>query len=140
MAPEVVDHDVDIGGGPAESLGDRVGIPFEQYGTGGAECGQVSQSVGTAPGGDNLVCAEQFRDLDGHLAGVTGGTEDEDILSGPELHPLAQRDPGGHGRVHGGGDRDGVAAGGQDDAAADVDDGLFSHRAHRGIREDEVAQ
>jgi len=91
LAPEVVDHDVDIGGGLAESLGDGVGVPSEQHGVGGAECGQASQTFSAAPGGDDLVC-------------VTGGTEDEDILSGLELHPLAQRDPGGHGRVHGGGD------------------------------------
>jgi len=63
-------------------------------------CGQASQTFSAAPGGDDLVCAEQLC----HLAGVTGGTEDEDILSGLELHPLAQRDPGGHGRVHGGDD------------------------------------
>jgi hypothetical protein len=47
---------------------------------------------------------------------------------------------GRHGRVHGRSDRDGVAVLGQDDAAPGVDDGLFSHRAHRGVREDEVAQ
>jgi hypothetical protein len=31
------------------------------------------------------ACAEQFRDLDGHLAGVAGGTEDEDVLPGVPL-------------------------------------------------------
>ena len=155
FAPEVVDHDVGVGGGLAEPLGDAGGVPVErpggerpggerpgveQHGAGGAEGGQASQPAGVAPGRDDLVRAETPGDLDGHLAGVPGGPEDENVLPGLERHPLAQRDPGGHGRVHGRGDRDGVGVLGQDDAAAGVDDGLLGHRAQPRVREDEVAQ
>ena len=40
LAPEVVDHDVDIGGGLAESPGDRVGVPVERHGAGGTDAGR----------------------------------------------------------------------------------------------------
>ena len=105
FAPEVVDHDVDLGGGLAEPAGDAVSVPVEQHGSGGAQSGQAGQPAGVAPGRDDLIRAEMPGDLDGHLAGVPGGPEDEHVLPGPERHPLAQRDPGGHGRVHGRGDQ-----------------------------------
>jgi hypothetical protein len=140
FAPEVVDHHVDLGGGLAEPAGDAVRVPVQQHGAGGAEGGQASQPAGVAPGRDDLAGAEALRDLDGQLAGVPGGPEDEDVLPSPERHPLAQRDPGGHGRVHGRGDRDGVGVPGQDDAAPGADDGLLGHRAHARVREDEVTE
>jgi hypothetical protein len=56
-------------------------------GVGGAERGQAGQSVGVAPRGDDLVRAEQLRDVDRHPAGVAGGTEDEHVLPGLELDP-----------------------------------------------------
>jgi hypothetical protein len=93
-----------------------------------------------AGGRDDLARAEALRDLDGHLTGTAGGAEDEHVLAGLEGHPLAQRHPRRHGRVHRRGYRDGIGALGQHDAAAGVDDGLLGHRAHGGVRQDEIAQ
>jgi hypothetical protein len=59
---------------------------------------------------------------------------------GPERHPLTQRDPGRHGRVHRRGHHDRIDGAGQHQAAPDVDDRLLGHRAHRGVWQDEVPQ
>jgi len=140
LAPQVVDHNVDIGGEPSETVGTPVGVAVHQDRGGGAQRGQRGQPVGSAASGDDLARAEQFRDLNRHLAGVTGGPEDQHVLAGLEVHSLAQRDPRRHRRVHRRGNHDGIDGVSQHDAAPDVDDRLLGHRAHRRVRQDEVTQ
>ena len=99
LAPDVVDDDVDVG---------RRGELVERAGLVGAEGGQCGEPCRVAAGGDHLRGAEQLGDLDRHPAGVAGGAEDQHALPGGEVDAAAQRDPGGHHRVHRGRDLDRV--------------------------------
>ncbi len=79
-------------------------------------------------------------DLHGQLPGAAGRADDQDGRAGLQVRSAAQRDPGGHRRVHRRGDRDRVGADRQGDRAAAVDGGLLRHRAERGVVGDEVDQ
>lgn len=86
-----------------------------------------------------MTGAELLGDLHGQAARAAGGAEDQHGLAGREVDAPAQGQPRGHDGVHRRGDQDGVGAVGQHDAAALVDDGLFGHRAYRGVGQYEVA-
>jgi hypothetical protein len=135
-APEVVDDDVDVGGGFAEHV---VGVLAGQRdGDVGTEVAHRGEPFGVSAGGDHVARAEVLGYLDGHLTGVAGRAEDEHALPGSDGDPRAQRDPGGHRGVHRGGGRRDVTVGRQHDAATAVDDGALGHRSERGVRQDEV--
>ena len=61
-APEVVDDDVDVGGGLAER------VVVERDGDVGAELGQRREALGVTACADHVAGAEVLGDLDGHLA------------------------------------------------------------------------
>ena len=121
-------------------LGDIGGGAVERDGRVGAEIGEGGEPFGLASGTDDLAGAEVLGDLDGHSPGVAGRPQDQDPLAGPEGNASAQGDPRRHGGVHGRRDEYRVALAGQYDAPAEIDDRLFGHRTHRGLRQDEVAQ
>ena len=95
------------------------------------------QAVVIPAGTDHPAGSEPLGDLDRHRSGVARRPQHQHRLSGLDRHPAAQRHPGGHGRVHGGGDLLDVGAVGQRNAPAHVDDCLLGHRAGEPIIGDE---
>ena len=85
VAPQVVDDDVDVGGGLAERV---VGIlAGQRQGEVGTEVAERGEPFGVAPGTDHLARAEVLGNLDGHPAGVAGRAEDEHALPGLDRDP-----------------------------------------------------
>lgn len=130
-APHEVEDDVDVGRHPDLLEGDR---PVR------AEAWQLLQACGVAAHGDDLDGAESLGDLHRHPPRTAGGAEDGDPSAYGEVDTTAQRDPGGHARVHRGGDAYGIGALGQEDAAAHVDDGALGERTRGGVVQDRVAK
>ncbi len=137
LAPEVVDHHVHVLASLAQLLRDGLRVIVESD---GGVSPELRKPVCAASDRDDATGVEPSGDLDGESSGVPGRSHDHHALAWLEVDPAAQGDPGRHGRVHGGGDLDGVCAFGKPDAAADVDDGLLRHRSQAGVGEDEVAQ
>jgi hypothetical protein len=46
VAPQVVDHDIDVGGDPAERVGERVRRSFDQHGVGCTHRGERAEALG----------------------------------------------------------------------------------------------
>ena len=135
---EVVDDDIDLGGGFAERGVGRGGVSVEGDEGVGAEGGERVEAFEIAACADDVACAEALGDLHGHLASVAGGAENEHALPRGERTASAQGDPGGHGWVHGGGDGGDVHASREEDGAAEIDHGLLGHRPSSGVGDDEV--
>lgn len=68
-------------------------------------------------------------DLHGHLPGVAGSTQNENLEPGLSLNAAAESHPGGHSRIHRGGDEHGIGICGQLDSAAKIDEGLVCERS-----------
>ena len=86
-APKVVDHYVDAGG----SFGSK-GFAKGIFGLAeGDDCVDIGgcEGIEVAAGGDDALCSQQPRHLDGKLAGDAGGAQDQDGFSGGQ----GQRDP-----------------------------------------------
>ncbi len=104
--PEVVQHDVRVGGRGAEGGRDLLLGPGERHRTAGPQPGEVLECPRVTAGRHHLARPLVEGQADGGPPRVPGGTEDEDRLPGAQPGPLAQGDPGGGGRVHDGGDHD----------------------------------
>ncbi len=119
-------------------MGHVVRIAGEPDGEVGTDCLQGGEFVRVTTGGDDRSRPEVLGDLDGQPSGGTGGTENQHRLSRFENDPAFQGHPRRHGRIHGCGQEHRVGVGREWYGAAPVDDGVLSHRAERGVKEDEV--
>ena len=104
LAPEVVEHQVDLGGGLADRLrrlAERrppARRPRRRRGRGARE------SRGIAAGADDPPRAEMLGDLHGHLPALPVAPSTSTDCPGSSRDATAQRDPRGHRRVHRGRD------------------------------------
>ena len=129
FAPQVVDHDVHLGGRARQAFGRDRRVVDESDDLVGSEGGQLGEPFRVPAGADDPAGAQAFGHLHGHPSGVAGGPEDQDRLARLEGNPAAQGHPGGHGRVHGRrhlGHVDGLR---QRDDSSQVDDGPLGHGA-----------
>jgi hypothetical protein len=135
--PEIVDHDVDITCRLSEFA--YRSVVAELNDGVGAQLGKGRKPRSFASGSDDMAGAKVFGDLHGHATRASGCAEDQHRLAGFEVDAPPKGDPRGHDGVHRRGHQDGVGAVGKHDTATLVDDGLLGHRAHGGVRQDEVA-
>ena len=89
LAPQVVDHHVDLGGGLAEPAGAVAESASSRTVPSAPSAGSAASCSGVAARGDDPARAELLGDLHGHLPGVAGGAQNQHVLAG--LEPIRRR-------------------------------------------------